>query len=145
LVLDDQAEESPISLHDEFSHRMHAQPVPETLKIKGKAFELTHVKRTVVSSASHTLAFCAANRLVTEDKIEGKMPGLYGTLSDDNGEFLYSCFITSKVLDDLVRPERTAFEILELAEEGEIDGDITLADIRKSVLERAKAFLAPQL
>lgn len=145
LVCDDQAEESSIRLHDEFSHRMHAQPVPEKLKIKGKEFELTHVKRTVVSNTSHTLAYCAANRLVNEENIEGKIAGLYGTLKDEKGEFLYSCYITSKVLDDLVRPERTSFEILELAEDGETDGRVTLGDIRKGVLERTRLFLATQL
>lgn len=145
LVFDDQAEDNPIRLHDEFSHRMHAQPVPEAITIKGKAFELTHVKRTVVAITSHTLAYCAANRLVNEEKIEGKIAGLYGTLADEKGDFLYSCYITSKVLDDLVRPERTAFEILELAEDGETDGHISLTDIRKAVLERAKAFLTHQL
>lgn len=145
LVIDDQSEESPIRLHDEFSHRMHAQPVPEKITIKGKPFELTHVKRTVVSNSSHTLAYCAANRLVEEEKIEGKIAGLYGTLNDKKGPFLYSCYITSKVLDDLVRPERTSFDILELAEDGETDGKISLSDIRKAVLDRSKEFLAPQL
>jgi hypothetical protein len=145
VVFDDQAEDNTIRLHDEFSHRMHAQPVPESITIKGKAFELTHVKRTVVAITSHTLAYCAANRLVNEEKIEGKIAGLHGTLADEKGDFLYSCYITSKVLDDLVRPERTAFEILELAEDGEMDGHISLTDIRNAVLERTKAFLTDQL
>jgi hypothetical protein len=57
----------------------------------GKSFEVTHIKLRKNALLTHTMALCAAGRLAKEEGLRGKIPGLYGSLSDEEGEFFYSC------------------------------------------------------
>lgn len=134
-----------ISLDNIFDEHMHSSANLETISIKDRPFELMHVKLRSNSSSAHVVAWCAANRLVDEEKIAGKIPGLHGRLSDETGEFIYSCYVSSSFLDECARPERTGFEIPDnvagLLEEKEI----SLNDIQDAVLDRAKEHLSEYL
>ena len=134
-----------ISLNDEFDSRMHSSATQQQIRIKGELFELTHVKRSTNALSSNTIAFCAANRLVLEEKIDGKIPGLFGKLHDGAGEFVYSCYVSSTFLDKSVRPERTGFAILDTVDGLLAETEIGLAEIKSLVLEEAKTQLAPFL
>ena len=54
---------------------MHASAFLETIKIRDYAFDLTHIKFRASVNKKHQLALCAANRLVKEESIQGKIPG----------------------------------------------------------------------
>jgi hypothetical protein len=134
-----------ISLNDVFDAHMHSSAVPETISIKERSFDLIHVRLRSNSLSAHAIAFCADNRLVTEEKLSGKLPGLHGKLTDADGEFVYSCYVSSDFLDECARPERTGFEIVDSVEGLLADTEIGLNDIREAVVERAKAQLTMHL
>lgn len=128
-----------------FEEHMHSSSVSETITIKGVKFELTHVKLRSSSSQSHAISLCAGNRLVKQESIAGKIPGLFGQIHDADGSFVYECYVCSQFLDANVRPERTDFDISD-----EVDGlfaetEISLKDIETPVIEKAKQHLSQYL
>ncbi|MGU5600339.1 ATP-binding protein [Aeromonas caviae] len=118
---------------------MHASAFLETIKIRDYAFDLTHIKFRASVNKKHQLALCAANRLVKEESIQGKIPGLYGKISDESGEFTYTCYVSSGYLDERVRSERTSFDIAENVED--MLNEVSFKDIRDAVLARTKEYL----
>ena len=118
---------------------MHASAFSETITIGDFSFDLTHIKFRASVNKKHQLALCAANRLVKEESIQGKIPGLYGKISDASGEFTYNCYVSSGYLDERVRSERTSFDIAENVED--MLNEVSFKDIRDAVLARTKEYL----
>ena len=117
---------------------LHTGAVSESISVKDVNFELTHIKLRTSSSQSHQIAFCAANRLVKEEPLKGKIPGLYGKISDPDGDFIYSCYISSPLLDESVRNERTGFDIEDEASGLFAGSTVSINDIRDAVISKAK-------
>lgn len=117
----------------------------QPIQIKGVGFELTHVKLHASSSQAHKIAYCAANRLVTEEPINGKVQGLHGKINDEKGSFTYGCYVCSTFLDTNVRSDRTALTIDENREGWVNANEIAMSDIRKAVLEAVEEHLSPLL
>ena len=107
--------------------------------IRDYSFDLTHIKYRASVNKRHQLALCAANRLVKEESIQGKIPGLYGKISDASGEFTYTCYVSSDYLNEHVRSERTSFDIAESVED--MLNEVSFKDIRDAVLARTKEYL----
>ncbi|WP_274019488.1 ATP-binding protein [Vibrio parahaemolyticus] len=118
---------------------MHASAFLETIKIRDYSFDLTHIKFRASVNKKHQLALCAANRLVKEESIQGKIPGLYGKISDESGEFTYTCYVSSGYLDERVRSERTSFDIAENVED--MLNEVSFKDMCDAVLARTKEYL----
>jgi len=133
------------SLDELYDTQMHSSAVSEDIEINGTKFELIHVKLRSNSISSHAIAYCADNRLVTEEKIEGKIPGLHGRISDEAGDFVYECYVSSPFLDECARPERTGFDIADSVDTLLEKSVISLSQIRAAVLEKAKQHLADHL
>lgn len=133
-----------IHLDDLFENFMLGSSSRETIIVKHCPFELTHIKARATNTRSHSIAYCAASRVVKIEGINGKLPGLYGKLADTNGEFVYYCYVGSSFLDERVRSERTDFEISE--DMGTLfDTEISLKDIRSEILSHSQKYLAPFL
>lgn len=132
-----------INLNDLYDTYMHESAYGEDITIKEHRFDLIHLKFRASSSKKHGLSFCAASRLVKEEAISGKIPGLHGRISDKNGEFIYSCYVSSVYLDDRVRSERTSFNIADTEDIDDIfsSTEISLKEIREQVLARSKIYL----
>lgn len=132
-----------IDLNDLYVTYMHESAYGEDITIKEHRFDLIHLKFRASSSKKHGLSFCAASRLVKEEAINGKIPGLHGRISDKNGEFVYSCYVSSVYLDDRVRSERTSFNIADTEDIDDIfsSTEISLKEIREQVLARSKIYL----
>ncbi len=130
-----------ISLDEVYEEHMVAGATSESIQLKDTSFELIHVKLSASSTRNHSIAFCAANRLVLQENIKGKIPGLFGSLHDEAGDFVYECYVSSPLLDERVRSERTSFDIEEEPLEMFADGELSQKEIREAVLERASAFL----
>lgn len=133
IILQDDGD--AVNLDDLYEEYMHSSASSETVIIKENKFEITHIKFRSTSK-NHSVSFCAANRLVKEDNITGRIPGLIGRIRDDKGDFVYSCYISSPYLDEKVRSERTGFDI-----EERVDGlfsktEISIKDIYDSILPR---------
>ena len=125
---------------------MHSSASADAFSINGHEFELTHIKLRSTISRNHYIGWCASNRLVDEENLAGKIPGLYGRLGDEDDQFLYACYVTSDYLDDSVLPERTGFVIQETAS-GDLfsDNDVAKDNMTNQVIERAAVYLAPDL
>lgn len=130
-----------ISLSNVYDGHMASSAVTETISIKKREFSLTHI-RLSATSRPHAIALCAASRLVKEESLVGKLPGLFGKLNDGANQFVYLCYVASEFLDEAVRAERTDFNISEEASEMFADDDIALCDIRAAVIQRAAVQLA---
>jgi hypothetical protein len=131
--------EEIFDLDDLLTEHMHACASLESISIHDQAFELTHIKFRASVNKKHQLALCAANRLVKEESIQGKIPGLYGKISDQSGEFTYTCYVSSEYLNEHVHAERTSFDIAEDVES--LLDEISFKNIREAVLERTKEYL----
>ena len=128
-----------------YAQRMHSVVRSEKIDLKDYSFELTHIKFRAGGNKNHSMFLCAASRVVKEESVSKKVPGLFGTLSDDNGEFIYACYVTSSYLDEHVRPERTGFNIAENPEGLTSDIEISLSEIREAVAARTKEYLSGYL
>lgn len=134
-----------IDLDDVFEEYMFSSSHKETIDLKGNNFELTHLKLKPGSAKQNFIAWCAASRVVEEETIAGKIPGLHGKLKDENGEFIYACYVTSPYLDQHVRPERIGFDIEEISDDLFSETELNLTEIRRGVLKSASHQLSAQL
>ena len=84
-----------------------------TVEVKGQKFEMANLcLKSSTRNPAPRLYWCAANRVVMEENLTGKIPGLYGRLKDKtSAEFAYACYLSSDYLDKQVRADRTAFDI----------------------------------
>lgn len=142
VIVDDDESINLNNVHDE---HMVAGATPESIVLKGSKFDLIHIKLSASSARGHNIAFCAANRLVTQENLKGKIPGLFGTLRDGEAAFVYECYVSSPLLDERVRSERTSFDIEEEPLEVFASAELSQKEIREAVVERSAAFLAGYL
>jgi len=131
-----------ISLDNEFESYMLNASDRETFLIKSNEFEITHVKLKTSTKNKHTIIFSAADRVVTEESLSGKIPGLFGVLNDGENIFCYMCFVSSSYLTDKVTPERLGFNISETVEGLFQNEEISFNEIRSAVVEKVKNYLA---
>lgn len=134
-----------IDLHNIYEEHMVASAEKQTINIRTYKFELTHVKLLNTISTTHNLAYCAASRLVREESINSKIPGLFGRIDDGENDFVYSCYINSDYLDERVRVERTDFDFSD--EEGDLfDPDSPrISEVRASILAEVRTYLKDYL
>lgn len=134
-----------VLLEDVYEAYMFSSAQRQSLTIKGQQFELTHLKLKASAPRDPFIAWCAAGRVVKEEGIIGKVSGLHGRIADDEGSFLYACYMTSPFLDQHVRPERIGFDIEEVSDDLFAATELSLTDIRTAALESSKEFLAKYL
>ena len=143
IVVVDQDER--ISLQEIYEQHVMSSAKSETVVIKEMEFDLMHVKLAESSRWDHSVAFCASSRLVKEERIEGRVPGLFGSLRDESGSFVYQCYVSSRLLDERVRSERTGFDIEEEPLQLFEITEVSFREIRDRVLERSADFLCTYL
>ena len=130
-----------ISLHKEYDAMMINASERATFTIKSRTFDITHVKLKSSLQNKHSIIYSAADRVVKEESLQGKIPGLYGFLNDGSENFAYMCFLTSDYLTEKVNPERVGFNISETVEGMFADDEISFADIRNSSLKIITEYL----
>jgi hypothetical protein len=129
-----------INLEDLFKEYMYSSTSKQKIALSGISFELTHIKLRASAGKQHFIAWCAAGRVVEEEAITGKLPGLYGKLVEDQDEFVYACYVSSEYLDERVRPERIGFDL-----PSDLLSPVNSDAIRAAVLEAAGKELHPYL
>lgn len=134
-----------IDLDSLYEERMHGSAKEELATLKGEQFRLLHVRMRHAATSDPIAAYCADNRLVTEVKLVGKIPGMHGKLADETGDFVYHCYVSSSVLDQAVRSERHGFDLPDEPLSVYGDHDMSLADVNQLIIRRAAAHLAPYL
>lgn len=142
MVSDD---EGAIDLIDLFDKHMHSSSSNEKIKIKKQIFKITHVKVSAERNKQHTIGYCASGRLVKEESLNKKIPGLYNVISDDSGQFTYMAYLTGDYLDNCVSNERVAFNIQEKSDDLFEDTEISFSDIRNAVFPLVSDYLKTSL
>jgi hypothetical protein len=138
-------EDEVILLDDVYHEQMLESASTEKFDLKGTQFELIHIKLSASSGRGHNIAYCASNRVVTQEPIKGKIAGLHGSLSDGHRDFVYECYTSSPLLDERVRSERTSFDIAENPFDLFESIELSQSEIRNAVLERASNYLSDYL
>lgn len=143
-VADDDESVSLADLMDEF---VDSAMTSSTIEVKGQRFDMLNLRlKATARNSVPRLHWCAASRVVIEENLSGKVPGLHGKLADDaSGEFVYACYLTSDFLDERVRSDRTAFDISDRIPGQPLVDDLSLDDIREAVLEEVARILKDPL
>lgn len=128
-----------------FDEYMHTSSHKEKIEIKNHEFEITHLKLKSGLTKNPFIAWCAASRVVDQENITGKIAGLHGKIRDPEGDFIYACYVTSRFLDENVRPERIGFDIEESV--GSLFSPVLLgfSDIKSAVLASSSSYLSSYL
>jgi len=116
----------------------------EFFKIKDQEFYITHVKYQGNTDKKNSILYSANDRLVMTETVKN-IPGLFGTMSDESGDFYYMCFVGSSYLGDHVSQERNRFDIPEENNSEIFSDEITFSEIRAAVTEKIKGYLNPYL
>lgn len=138
-------DERYIDLFDLFEEHMHSSSSNEKIVVKEQEFDVTHVKIRSVRNKPHCIGYCAAGRLVQEEPLKGKIPGLFGAIADDNGEFSYMAYLTGVYLDDKVTSERVNFNIPEKVDGLMANFEVSYDDIRQALFPRISEYLRNSL
>lgn len=133
--------DATIDLFDSYESHMMSASQTDSFVIKDQKFEITHVKLKANKNYKHSLVYCAANRVVKEESLTGKIPGLFGTLNDETERFVYMCFLTSEYLTRKVNSERIDFNISETVNGLFADEELSLSEIRESCHASIAKFL----
>lgn len=142
-ISDDDESVSLADLMDEF---VDSEMSSSTIVVKGHRFALQNLRlKASARNSGPRLYWCAASRVVIDENLSGKVPGLHGKLKDESGEFVYSGYLTSDFLDERVRSDRTAFDIDERVPGEPLINDLSLDDIRDGVLEEISELLRKPL
>jgi hypothetical protein len=134
-----------IDLNDIYEEYMFTSNYKEQINIQDEIFEVTHIRLKTGSAKPHYIAWCAASRVVNEENITSKIPGLHGKIKDPTGDFIYCCFVTSSFLDKHVRPERTTFDIPEHNDGLFSENELNFAKIRETILTSSAGYLSKYL
>lgn len=142
-IVDDEA----VSLNSLMEEFVFSELPVTTVEVKGQKFEMANLcLKSSTRNPTPRLYWCAANRVVMEENLTGKIPGLHGRLKDkDSAEFAYACYLSSDYLDTHVRADRTAFDISERIAGATLDDDISVEDIHLGVLHAIEELLSDSL
>lgn len=130
-----------IELHSVYDEYMLSSSNAQAITVKTHRFDLVHLRLKAGSKPTPQLNWCAANRVVLEENLSGRVPGLHGRLRDGEDEFVYACFLMSPFLDGAVRPERTGFDIPDVTDGALDEDDPSMSDIREAVLVAVEQYL----
>ena len=143
IILRDGPTGETISLDSFFEDEMASKITTKNFTIRGKPFEILHVRLYSTHINEHRLYLCAHGRAVVSEKLAGRIPNLVRHLEDDKKEeFIYAAYVNSSILDGAVNADRTAFNLPEDASSLPLL-EMTLSELREGVLEACKSFLAP--
>jgi len=129
-------------------HAITADDLPPrssaSFELAGHSFDVLQLKIKSPQERQHAVFYCAHRRVVRSERIKG-LPVTRFEAPD--GAFYYQAYVTSPLLDDNVNQERTGFSIEEewMANEGDLLGEVTFAQLRDRILEGAQQFLAESL
>lgn len=139
-------DDDAVRLSDLMDEFVEPAMTPSVIEVKGQRFDLLNLRlKATARNSSPRLHWCAASRVVLEESLAGTVPGLHGKLTDETGEFVFACYLTSAFLDERVRADRTAFDVSERISDTQLLDEISMDDIREAVLAEIGTILADPL
>ena len=144
VVTDD---DEAVSLADLMVEFVASAMSSSTIEVKGQRFDMLNLRLKPSARISvPRLHWCAASRVVIEENLSGKVPGLHGRLKDgESDEFVYACYLSSDFLDERVRSDRTAFDITDHFDGELLIDDLALEDIWVAVFNEIGQILKAPL
>jgi hypothetical protein len=144
LQVSDDSGDDPIQL-DGLYEKLVAENKAETIEIKSKKFDIVHIMLNAHADLKHQIYYCGDRRVVRADKISNHhIPNLLSTLSisENDGSFVYSGYVSSDYLDERTNQQRTGFDTL--PEDWQFPSeDLKWSEIEDKVFAAAKSFLQP--
>ncbi|ACU72752.1 conserved hypothetical protein [Catenulispora acidiphila DSM 44928] len=140
-------DDETVSLKDLMDEFVFSTMSITSIDVKGEKFDMINLRlKSSTRSLTPRLYWCAASRVVMEENLTSKVPGLYGRLKDEaSSPFTYVCYLSSGSLDNHVRADRTGFDIAERVPGATLFEDVSLEDIREGVLREVESILATPL
>src|SRR5699024_4209820 len=137
-------DEDSVALKDLMHEFVYSEMPTTTIDVKGEKFEMVNLcLKSSTRNQTPRLHWGAASRVVMEENLTGKVPGLYGRLKDESdAEFTYACYLSSDFLDTRVRSDRTGFDIAERVTGESLIDDVSQEDIRTDALKEVERILA---
>lgn len=136
-----------INLNEKYQAEYNQSTYSLEFKIKNVDFKLTCLEVKTLNTG-HKIYLCAHKRTINKATIDLKNESaLFNKrLKDANGEeFYFVAFLESSYLDSHVNDNRTGFEFGETDENADLFSDISLAEIKQTVVEAIKADLQEEL
>ena len=136
IIVEDDSIDEDINLNDLY-HQLEEDLYLENIKIEDTDFEIFHLKLKKTHNEMNKIVYCAHSREVIDEKIDfsGK-----SYLTDSSGDRIYySCYVSSKYLDNKVDDSRQSFSIPSKDSEITrffIDSSISLESINREVRKR---------
>jgi hypothetical protein len=131
-----------ISLNDKYESLIEKSVKTDSFEIKGRKFELIHVKLNSNFAQKHEIAYCAANRVVRTSALNSRnVPGLFHSLKDGDKDFYYAGYLQSDFLTEKVNAERTDFAFAKDDSDAFARAEPTLKEIDDNSFEKITAFL----
>jgi len=130
-----------IDLNEKFQELLANNIKESTICIKGYNFKIVHIKLYELQGRVNRIHYCANNREVKNESLNSIITDLDGRISEGNKSFVYSAYIFSELLDNLVNDERTDFRF-NTFEDMLGDGiGITKREIEEKLIEEIKKYL----
>ena len=131
-----------VSLNSHFEMTVGSSISRQEIEIKEVPFLVTHARLRSRSFASHFLALCANGRLVQSKPFKrGSLPGVYGRIENEVGDFAHGSYVTSAFLDGRVLSERMDFDLREQSEGLFSETEISYEDIVEAVARNVRNVL----
>ena len=141
-IHDDDADEA-LYLNDLFNSELIKDWENDSVKIKSVNFNIAHVKLRANATLKHSIAYCAARRLVKKEAIE--MPGLTDSIFDSSGPYRYAGYVESPYIDERVNQERTDIDIEEESIGLIADSEVSFSDLRSNLKPLIQNYLGDDL
>lgn len=132
------------SLKEQFS-KLADTPAKNEVSIKGVGFSMIHVKLRSDTFSDNFIALCASGRLVSNETLKGRLPGIYGRIKDNSGNYIHGTYVTSPFLDDSVLPDRDGFDLYDDDTNLFRDMEISHEDILNEVIGVIRDRLSNQI
>lgn len=107
----------------------------ESFEIKNSKFDICHVKLFESEGHKNRIHYCAHWREVKTESLDSSIPDLNGKINDGEKDFVYSAYISSSLLDDIVNDERTDFNYKMLSGDLINNDVITKREIEDGILK----------
>jgi len=130
-------DDDAICINDLFNEYKNEHFRTDEFQINDMNFTLVHSKNYKFPNANSSLNFCAHSRKVSSIKLSSILSNIDGRFNSEEGDFSYSGFIVSQILDESVNRERTDFNIPETS-----SSDIESSEIgQKEIADKSKQFI----
>ena len=148
IVLIDEYDGSIYDLVDEFNNNIKIHFERQKTNIGSYKFTLGHFRlRVGGSDPCHEIHFCARNRSAESHNLKKQNSIFDNVLYDNDGQFVYSCYVSSDFFDERVDQARTRLELVnsndELLSKEEPSREVILAKVAEHAERYLESFLTP--